>query len=318
MSDTYLGIDIGGTKILSGLVDKKGNVTEMLYSRTQTERGRKDLLTRLKEIIKSYSKKGQHIKGIGVSTGGRVDFNKGIVMYATALLPDWKGTNLKKFIEDEFSIPCLVENDANCALIAEKMFGAGKSYSNVVMFTLGTGLGSAIILDNKLVRGKDGLGGELGHVIIKEGGRKCSCGKRGCLETYTSGWAAEKEANKLIKFYPKSLLYRTFGQKKERISMKLIIEMAKKGDEFATILVDKLAYYSAIGIDAVVNALGVERFIVGGGIAEGGGVFLLNRIRNECKKLSPITGAFSKNISLAQLNNRAGMIDAAMLFSFCK
>ena len=314
MKDTYLGIDIGGSKILSGFVDIEGNVTEMLYFQTQTEKGKEDLLIRLKDIINSYLKKGKPIKGIGISTGGRVDFDKGIVMYATALLPDWKGTNLKKFIEDEFSIPCLVENDANCALIAEKMFGAGKSYSNIVMFTLGTGLGSAIILDNKLVRGKNGSGGESGHIIIKEGGRKCSCGKQGCLEAYASGWAVEKEAKRLIKFYPKSLLYRTVGQKKERISMKLIIEVAKKGDEFATKLIDKFTYYSAIGIDTVVNALGVERYIIGGGIAEGGGVFLLNRIRNACKNISPITGAFAKNISLAQLKNRAGMIGAAMLF----
>ena len=104
MIDKYLGIDIGGTKILSGLVDKQGTVTRILYSKTLVKKGREDLLGRLKKIIKGYLDTNSPIKGIGISTGGMVDFERGEVIYSTSLLPDWKGLNLKKIIEKEFSI----------------------------------------------------------------------------------------------------------------------------------------------------------------------------------------------------------------------
>ena len=314
MQKKYLGIDIGGTKILSGLVDKRGTVTKIIYSKTLVEKGREDLLKRLKEIIKGYLDIDSQIKGIGISTGGMVDFEKGEVIYSTSMLPDWKGLNLKKIIEEEFSIECLVDNDANCALIAEKIFGAGKGHSDIVMFTLGTGLGCAIILNGKLIRGKSGLGGEIGHSIIKEGGRVCGCGKRGCLEAYASGWAIERKVRRVINFHKNSILFKLAHSKKEKITMQMIIEMAKKGDKFALELTDEFSYYLAIGIDTTINTLGVENFIIGGGIAEGGGNFLLKRIKNAFRKLSPFTPYISPHITLAKLKNAAGLIGSAMLF----
>lgn len=318
MSNTYLGIDIGGTKILSGLVDSKGRVREIMYSQTETQKGKKDLLVRLKEIIRNYLKKCSQIKGIGISTGGRVDFDKGKVIYATSLLPDWEGLNLKRLVEKEFSIPCLVENDANCALIAEKIFGVGKGHSDIVMFTLGTGLGSAIILKESLIRGKSGLGGELGHSIIKDGGRVCNCGKKGCLEAYASGWAVERKAKRFIRLHKNSNIFKSACFKNEKLTMRMIIEMAKKGDEFASELTDEFCHYLAVGIDTVINGMGVDFFIIGGGIAEGGGNFLLKRIKNALYEISSFTPYVSPCITLAKLKNKAGMIGAAMLFCFDK
>ncbi len=188
-----LCFDIGGTFIKYGLCDENFNLLEKDKIPTLAENGGQSIIERVIEIIEQYD----GIDRIAVSTAGQVDSENGIVVYSTDNIPYYTGMRVKSLIENKTGIPTFVENDVNSAALGEAHFGAAKGVSDFICLTLGTGIGGAIFLNNKLYKGSASSAGELGHMIIHSGGKQCTCGGEGCYECYASASALIKAVNKV-------------------------------------------------------------------------------------------------------------------------
>ena len=181
-----IGIDLGGTKINAGIIDSEGHVLERSSQSTpQTGQGQ-DILNAIENLC---GKLQTHfaVKALGVGSPGLIDYLQGVILGCTPNLSDWQGRNLKSYFQAKFNCPVVVDNDANMACYGEWKKGAGKNYEDLVLLTLGTGLGSGIVSNGFLSRGHNRLGVGFGHMIIEAQGRYCNCGQQGCLESYVSG-----------------------------------------------------------------------------------------------------------------------------------
>ena len=188
-----LCFDIGGTFIKYGLCDENFNLLEKDKIPTLAENGGQSIIERVIDIIEQYDS----IDRVAVSTAGQVDSENGIVVYSTDNIPYYTGMRVKSLIENKTGIPTFVENDVNSAALGEAHFGAAKGVSDFICLTLGTGIGGAIFLNNKLYKGSASSAGELGHMIIHSGGKQCTCGGEGCYECYASASALIKAVNKV-------------------------------------------------------------------------------------------------------------------------
>lgn len=186
-----LAFDIGGTEIKYAFCDENFNLSEKNSVPTNAHEGGKRIIERIVEIIKNCGGADR----IGISTAGQVDSVKGEIIFATDSIPGYTGTKIKEIIEAETGIPTTVENDVNSAAIGEAVFGAAKGCPNFICLTYGTGIGGAIYLNNKLFTGNSFSAGEFGHMVTHAGGRECTCGGKGCYETYASASALVKSVN---------------------------------------------------------------------------------------------------------------------------
>lgn len=183
-----LAFDIGGTEIKYAFCDENFNLSEKKSVPTNAHEGGKRIIERIVEIIKDCGGADR----IGISTAGQVDSTKGEIIFATDSIPGYTGTKIKEIIEAETGIPTAVENDVNSAAIGEAVFGAAKGCPNFICLTYGTGIGGAIFFDGKLFTGNSFSAGEFGHIVTHAGGRECTCGGKGCYETYASSSALVK------------------------------------------------------------------------------------------------------------------------------
>ncbi len=238
-----LSIDVGGHFIKIGIVD---DYKVLEFSKEKTDR--KNVKNVLKEIIKKYE---DRIEGVSIGIPGLV--NEGII-YSPPNFPDIKRLNLKREIGKDFRKDILIENDANLYAIGESFYGVGKGYKNVVVMTLGTGVGGGIIIDGRLYRGSSGFAGEVGHIVIEKDGRKCNCGMKGCLEAYIG-------AERIVDDYRKLT-----GDKKVK-DVKEIGELARKGNNNAKRILTEAGKNLGVGISSLVNILSPDLFIIGGGIS---------------------------------------------------
>lgn len=306
MKDVVLGVDIGGTKIAVGLVDADGRVHGEVDSYKYSARHEEELLTvlrtRIRRGLKSMVAVGtgaDRVRAVGAACAGTVDRVAGVVIDSPNLpLSD---TALKDFIEGEFGIPTVVENDVNAALWAESKLGAARGLKHVVMLTLGTGLGGALLLDGRLYRGAQGAAGEIGHTIVDPHGERCRCGVRGCLEAYVAAPAFER------------IGFRTVGLfERGAFTGELIGRLADEGSAAALRALDELGFWLGVGIVNVTNLLNPELVIVGGGLSRLGDRLLepARRVIRECA-LRP--GRDLVRVVEAELGADAGMIGAGLL-----
>ena len=226
-------------------------------------------------------------------------------------MPGWHEQPLRQTIEQSFSLPVYVDNDANAAAVGEYHCGAGRSYENVVLLTLGTGVGSGIIIENQVLHGTKGKGGELGHLIIEPKGKKCNCGQTGCLEAYASGTAITKTAKTLINdpAYADSYLQKH----KDELDGTHIFEGAFRKDTLCIKILEEMYFYFSIGIINIMNIFAPEVILIGGGISKQGN-FLLNGIRMALSKVTTNRDILDpKFVQLATLKEDAGLIGAAFL-----
>lgn len=245
-------------------------------------------------------------ESIGVGAPGTCDVECGIVYRSYSL--DWTNLPLAEMMSRYFSIPIRINNDANCAALAEVKTGAARGKKNIVLVTLGTGVGSGIVMDGKIYSGLKGNGAEMGHMMLKLGGERCYCGRRGCWDAYSSATALIHQAEEAARQNPKSLL-NTFS----KIDGKSVFDVADRGDEIAKEVLKRYCEYLAIGVSNIVNVLAPEMILIGGGISRQG-----ERI------LRPIRSYISENcfdkrkealpqIAVAQMGNEAGIVGAAAL-----
>jgi glucokinase len=292
-----IGIDIGGTNIRIGLMDLKANLKKVVNIPTQKEKGVKDVLRRLFLSIDGITINNKvKIKGIGIGCPGPLDDKKGIII-SPPNLPDWHGLKLKKIVETKYKCEVAVENDANCAAMGEFVKGAGKPYNNIVLLTLGTGVGSGVIIDKKLLRG-GGFAAELGHVSLNPKGPKCGCGKKGCLEAYASATAMVKKGRRVFKG--------------KEVTAKFLFSAAKKGNKKAKAIVDEAVYYLAVAIGNYANAFNPEAIILSGGMIKAGS-YLFDNIKKQLKDQALAVVLKDLKIISAKLGEDAGVIGAGWL-----
>lgn len=284
-----LCFDIGGTFIKYGLCDENFNLLEKDKIPTLAENGGQSIIERVIEIIEQYDS----IDRVAVSTAGQVDSENGIVVYSTDNIPYYTGMRVKSLIENKTGIPTFVENDVNSAALGEAHFGAAKGVSDFICLTLGTGIGGAIFLNNKLYKGSVSSAGELGHMIIHSGGKQCTCGGEGCYECYASASALIKAVNKVS---PVELNAFQIFEKENIEKPEIRSEIDKWIDEII------------VGLVNIIYIFNPSMIVLGGGIMNEDYIIeLIDR-----KIYTRLMDNF-KNVKIVRpkLGNDAGMIGAA-------
>ncbi|MFM5967536.1 MAG: ROK family glucokinase [Micrococcales bacterium] len=305
-----IGIDIGGTKIAGALVDESGNILRELRVPTPAD-DPKALTQAVAELIRELSD-GQEVLGAGIAAAGFIDAEQSNIVYAPNL--SWRNEPFKAEVEALVDVPVILENDANAAGWAEYRFGAGRGYKHMVMLTIGTGVGGAVIADSRMLRGGFGIAGELGHIRVVPDGRLCGCGQHGCLESYGSGSALLRSARELAD--SNDLLgsrLRELEAEKGQLTGAEVYAAILEKDPGALKLLAELGSWIGQAIGSLVAVLDPEIVVIGGGVSAAGDL-LLNPIRDAFLKHLPARGFRPElKIVAAEFVNDAGVVGAADL-----
>lgn len=286
-----IGIDLGGTKIAGVLCTPSGKVLMDVQIPTEAKKGKKHVIENIRKAIHMLKTSQKvKIKAIGIGAPGPIIYEKGIVVEAPNL-PGWKKVHLKEILEKDYKVPVFVDNDANCAALAESWFGAGKFAQHFIYITISTGIGGGIIINKKLYRGAIGAAGEFGHMVIDINGPKCACGKYGHLEALASGTAIKRLTGL------------------DAISAHLA---AHQGDKKAKEALKKASYHLAIGFANLANIFNPELIIVGGGLSNMWEHLVLPA-KKELKNHALTLPAKSVKVVRAKLKANAGVLGAAVL-----
>ncbi len=244
-------MDIGGTKIAGGIVNAEGALLRRAAVPTEAAQGSEQIIANAlrlsKDLLDSHRQVSRiPVLALGVGSVGQIDYASGRVVFATSTLPGWAGTCLKSTLSAELGLSTFVENDANAAAYGEYRAGAARGYRHVVCLTLGTGIGGGVIADGQLLRGATGGAAELGHVAVEMNGDPCPCGRRGCLEAYSSGSALLRNAKNRLDSLPKGTRSVLSGQ--PTLTGPVIFEAAASGDSLAQDVVERYCRYLAKGL----------------------------------------------------------------------
>ncbi len=311
-----IGIDVGGTNVKIALVDDNGKIIYSNSVPTYAKMGYEYTVNNIKQAIKDLMKETNttpsDIEGIGFDFPGQVDCKTGVVKLAPNI-PGWVNVPIAQMIEDEFHIPTRIDNDVRCAALGELKFGAGRGCENFICITVGTGIGSGIVINGKVVRGATNAAGELGHIKLQmNGGPICGCGDTGCLEAFASGPAIVAMAQDYIKGGKSTKFREMAAVEGGEITPYMVAKAAEEGDPVAKRIFEIVGEYIGIGLTSVINLLNPERVIIGGGVAESGEL-LLGPIRKTIKERAMVVAGNAVEIVPAQLGNSAGVIGASML-----
>ena len=307
-----IGIDVGGTNVKIALVSDKGKIIYSNSIPTRAEMGYEYTINSMKDAVRDLLKetkmKPSDIEGMGFGFPGQIDCKNGVVRLAPNI-PGWVNIPIANIMEKEFGVSTRVDNDVRTATLGELNYGAGVGCENLVCITVGTGIGSGLVVNGKLVRGANNAAGEIGHIkLTNEGGPLCGCGDRGCLEAYASGPSIVALAEEYIKG-GKSTKYRELAN--PDITPYIVAVAAKEGDPVAKQIFRIMGEYIGMGLTSVVNLLNPEKIIIGGGVAEAGDI-LFNPIKETIAKRA-MTIQREVEIVPAQLGNTAGVIGASLL-----
>jgi glucokinase len=307
-----VGIDVGGTKILGGVVDESGSV--LSTARTDTPRqGGRVLTQAIADIAKELLVK-HHATSVGVSAAGFVSSDRK-TMLATPNIADWNGVNLDYELTTLIGLPVIIENDANAAAWGEAKFGAGRNQAHMMMLTVGTGIGGGIVVNGALYRGAFGIAAEFGHIRVVPDGHLCGCGARGCFEQYASGNALLRHAREAINASPeiaRNLLSRGDGTV-AGLTGSAITDAARDGDPVALAAFNTTGQWLGAGIASLSVILDPACVVVGGGVIEAGEI-LLKPTREALERTMPFAGKHPyPQIIAAELGNKAGLVGVADL-----
>lgn len=314
MKKYSIGIDLGGTKILIALVDRNtGEVLEHVKKKTKKDKGPKNIIRKMlegiEELIENSGKTFDEISSIGVGAAGQIDRKNGVIIAAANL--DCYDSNLKKILTEKFDIPVYVGNDVEIATIGEQKFGAGKDCNDFVCVFVGTGVGSAIVKDGKIIIGATGTAGEIGHIIVDLNGRQCSCGAHGCLEAYASRSAIERRIEGALKKGRKSCIL-DYLETGKSITSSMIQKSIEREDELVLQCVTEASEYLSGGIASIINFINPELIILGGGLIEAVDYFYQKTIKKAKAKSLPVP-AEKIQFKKAMLGDYSGVIGAAFL-----
>lgn len=310
MEKKCIGIDVGGTTVKIGVFGIDGKLLEKWEVPTRKEEGGKyilsDVAASVQEKLKALGIGMDEVEGAGIGVPGPV-MPDGYVEVCVNL--GWKDKNPQKELSQLLGIPVLSGNDANVAALGEMWQGGGKGYKDIVMVTLGTGVGGGVILNEKIVAGRHGLGGEIGHIHVRDEEKEyCNCGGQGCLEQVASATGIAREARRMMAAGTEESAMRKFG---DAVTAKDVLDCAKAGDALANAVMETVSRYLGLVLAQVALTVDPEAFVIGGGVSKAG-PFLLEGIQKYYDKYTVI----SENkgiITLAKLGNDAGIYGAARL-----
>jgi len=270
------GIDLGATKTLSLVVDAAGSLLAEDIRPTLASEGPDAVIARMADSLReSLNKAGlpqRRLAAVGISTPGPVDHARGVVTHPPNL-PGWRDVPLVSRLQQELGLPCFLENDANAAAVAEHRFGAGRGARHMLFITVGSGIGGGIIIDGALYRGVSGGAGEVGHMILNEDGPPCGCGRRGCLESYSSGIAIATEGMDLAARQPDSPLARIAAEDPP-LTAEAVHRAARDGDDAAREIIIRAGRRLGEGIAGLINILNPELIVLGGSLTKMGDIYL--------------------------------------------
>ncbi|MBR4874408.1 MAG: ROK family protein [Clostridia bacterium] len=312
----YIGIDLGGTNIAAGVVNEKYEI--LAKGSVPTGRLRPyeeiigDMASLCKRLIKQAGLTEKDIEAIGFASPGTPIVEDGCFT-GTENIPSFFGTpvvdELKKYFPDK---KIYIENDANAAAYGESLAGAARGEKDVVMITLGTGIGGGIIIDGKVYAGFNHAGAELGHIIIERDGVPCSCGRRGCWEAYASVTALIRQTEEIIKEYPDSIIHEMLKKEGARITGRTSFEAMQKGDKAGRVIVEQYIKNIATGVISMISVFQPKKFIIGGGISREGET-ILAPLREHVINAYPKEPIPRPEIVQAELGGDAGIVGAAMI-----
>lgn len=302
------GIDLGGTNIVIGLFDDDGNFIGEEYYKCPTYADRdyklilKDMADGCYKILAENPIKLTQVNGIGIGIPGKCDVKNKIVISACNI-KSLDGINIETEMRKFIDVPINIENDANCAAVGEKNFGVSRNYANSIMITLGTGIGGGIIINHQVVPNT-----EIGHHVIVLNGEDCTCGRKGCWETYASATGLIREAKKYAKKHPESKLN---DIDEDKIDAKFVFDVAELGDKIAMLVIYNYIDYLSEGIANLINIFDPDLFVIGGGISNQG-KSLLRKIRPAVQQ-KIYANDLNTKIVQSKLGDYAGIIGAACL-----
>ncbi len=315
MSKFRLAIDMGGTDIKTGVVDDQFNIIKRHVIPTGPERPFEvvvaDMAQAAKDVAAMCGLTFADFPCVGVGVPSCINPHSGLLVFANNT--NWRNAPLREELRKHIPVPVYIGNDANCAVVGEAMAGAARGKKDVLMITLGTGLGGGLIMDGKLYLGADGMGMEPGHTILVHNGLPCTCGLLGCLEAYGSVVALIQQAKDAMALHPESCLHELSRANSGKLNGKIIFDCAISGDETAKAVVNQFLEYVANGIGSLVNLFRPEVVLIGGGICDAGDYLMipLNEKLPKYVFASDIIGC--PPAIRATLGNAAGTIGAACL-----
>jgi glucokinase len=315
MSDMalYIGLDVGGSAMKAGVVDDKARPLSRVTLTTQAERGQAFGLAHMCETIRLAAQTAgvgfKDIKAIGIATPGTMDIPAGIILDPPNLRP-WKNVPVRQYVWEAFGLPTAFQNDANAAAFGEYWGGAGQGTHSLILFTLGTGIGGGIIMNDAVVEGEHSHGGELGHTRIEiTRSRKCGCGRFGCLEAYSSATAVVQRAREALKEHPDGSPTLAAACAHGKIEARDVF-LAAENDELAAKIVSDTAFYLAVGAVNAMHTIDPDMIVFGGGMI-GAGEKFLEQIRQHVHDMAFPVPAARTRICYAKLGADAGFIGAA-------
>lgn len=314
MKKFSIGIDLGGTKILIALVDKTtGEVVCHVKKKTKKDKGPKNIIRKMvdgiNELLDESEVNIDDIESIGIGAAGQVDRENGILIGAPNL--DCYDLNIREHLTSHFSLPVYLGNDVEIAAMGEMMFGAAKGCDDFVCIFVGTGVGSAVVKNGKIIHGATGTAGEIGHMIVDLNGRQCACGAHGCLEAYASRSAIEKRIEGALRKGRHSVIL-DYLESGKSISSSMIQKSIEREDELVIQCVNEASEYLSGGIASIINFINPKLIILGGGLIEAVDYFYQNTVKKARAKCLPVP-ATKIEFKKAQLGDFSGVIGAAFL-----
>ncbi len=312
----YIGIDIGGTNLKAGLVDEHGRLLatrKMKIHEIADPAALAETIYALSvELCRSYGCTMEEIASVGVGCPGAVEIRGGSILY-TCNLP-LRNVPLRRLFHRCSPLPLYIENDANCAALAEYYVGGGRSSKRFITITLGTGVGGGVIHNGKIFHGSNGMAGEVGHMSIEMDGEPCPCGRRGCWERYASAAALKRQTSRALAAHPDSILARVVAENDGHVSGQSAFIAARQGCRVGQSVCDRYIRYLATGIINIINIFQPDTLAIGGGVSNESDEQLLLPLRREVSSHGlPCNYDKMTRIVKAELGNDAGIIGAALL-----
>jgi len=312
--DLVLGIDLGGTKVLTGVINSRGKVVSCDRDITPVAKGQDAVVRTICESA------DRSVNGAGASVTDLVAAGIGIpgpsnprtgILFTSPHLPGWCDVPIRSIMEEALGIKAFLINDANAAAVGELHFGAARGARNMIYITVSTGIGSGVIIDGEIYTGSNGTAGELGHMTIDDNGPRCNCGNNGCWESVASGTALAREARKRINEGARTSILDYVGGEVEQVTAKVIHQAAQDDDSLAKELIQHSAYYLGVGLANLLNIFNPEVIVIGGGLSNMGDRLLQPAYKEAERR------AFKRNyqdvrFAQAELGHNSGIIGAAI------
>lgn len=309
-----IGISLGTGNCRITVTDFLGNILAIKRFPSQVLEGPERLIGMIHHEIRGYRLQYPGIQAMAIAVSGVVDHVTGTLLFWPKVR-GWQDVPLKAILEREHGLPTIVEDSARTIAVTEQVFGQGKGLSNFVHVMVGTGIGSSIFVDGKLYIGSSGLAGELGHTTIDENGSLCSCGNRGCLELYSSGWAIINRVRSALSDGVASTLSKTFEGKGGELSVQMIVEAGKSGDRLSQTVLSEAGTHLGTALAGLVNLLNPERIILGGAVPRIAGEMMLTPLLYFLRARAFQRSVSATDVVISQLDDNASVLGAVVMLA---